>query len=442
MSSVIKQGKLVLYNFARDLNHKRKKILWEQRGKQLSSVRRIERVHPVAGRRLVAMTFDDGPCAKDFMDNGKGLTASILDILARYGAKGTFNIIGTTAGNYPDQAGGQGTVNFGGIRYDHYPCFGEDSLAGAVNQPELVQRILVEGHEITNHSYSHRLFGPKKVLYGSRQPLQSMDEVLEDLEKLHRYVEKNYNYVMKLSRPPHYVDRVTGGGDAYDACRLMGYQYLAASFDGGGWQPCQSYDEEVRRMLEPMQRLLAENPDALNGQIIFQKDGCSMSLRTPVIDALPRQLELLQRYGYEVVSVSELLKASPFLDLAPESPSMDAIRELLESGHIVGYQNNTFHPERPLTRKELLLMLASPEQIQKDRIYSESKLVRRVAQIIPVKSVSGNELLALASAWDVELDQQLFRDRPNVSREAAMPLIAGMARAIDRRNGRNLCTLS
>ena len=87
-------------------------------------------------------------------------------------------------------------------------------------------------------------------------------------------------------------------------------------------------------------------------------------------------------------------------------------------------------------------MLASPEQIQKDRIYSESKLVRRVAQFIPVKSVSGNELLALASAWDVELDQQLFRDRPNVSREAAMPLIAGLARAIDRRNGRNLCTLS
>ncbi len=432
MSSVVKKGKLVLYNFARNLNHRRKKILWEQRGKQLSIVRRIERVHPVAGRRLVAMTFDDGPCAKDFMGSGKGLTASILDILAQYGAKGTFDIIGTTDGNYPDQAGAAGTANFGGLRYDHYPCFGEDSLAGAVNQPELVRRMLAEGHEITNHTYAHRLYGMKKVLYGNRQPMQSMDEVLEDLEKLHNYAKENFGYSMRLSRPPHYVDHITGGGDAYDAYRCMGYQYLAASFDAGGWQPCPSYDEEVQRMLEPMRHLLAEDPDALNGQIIFQKDGCSMSLRTPIVDALPKQLELLQSYGYEVVTVSELLKASPFLDLAPESPSMGAIRELLESGHIVGYQNNTFHPERPLTRKELLLMLASPEQIQKDKIYSESQLVRRMAQIISVKSVSGNEMLALASKWNVEVDAQRFRNHPSVNREAAMPLIAGLARAINQ----------
>ena len=442
MRSVAKKGKLVLYNFARNLNHKRKKILWEQRGRQLSSVRRIERVHPVAGRRLVSMTFDDGPCAKDFMDSGTALTATILDILAQYGAKGTFDIIGTTAGNYPDQVGAQGTVNFGGLRYDHYPCFGEDGLAGAVNQPELIRRILAEGHEITNHTYSHRLFGKKIVLYGSRQPLRSMDEVLEDLEKLHRHVAENFDYQMKFSRPPHYVDRITGGGDAYDAYRLMGYQYLAASFDAGGWQPCPTYDEEVLRMLEPMQRLLAENPDALNGQIIFQKDGCSMSLRTPIVDALPKQLELLQSLGYEVVTVSELLKTSPFLDLPPESPSMSAVRELLDRGHIIGYQNNTFHPERPLTRKELLLMLASPEQIQKDRIYSERRLVQRMSQIVPVKSVSGDELLTLASAWNVEVDKHLFRNRTSISREAAMPLIAGLARAIDQKSRSNLCTLS
>lgn len=442
MPSLIKKGKLFLYNFARDLNHKRKKLLWEQRGRQLSGVRRIERVHPVAGRRLVAMTFDDGPCAKDFAGGGKGLTASILDSLARYGAKGTFDVIGTTAGSYPDRAGAMGTVNFGGLSYDHYPCFGEDSLAGAVNQPELIRRMLAEGHEITNHTYSHRLYGMKKVLYGSRKPLQSLEEVLEDLKKLHCYLEENFGYTMKFSRPPHYVDHVTGGGDAYDALRQMGYQYLAASFDGGGWQPCPSYQEEVRRMLEPMQRLLTENPEALNGQIIFQKDGCSMNLRSPVVDALPKQLELLQSYGYEVVTVSELLQASPFLDLAPESPSMDAVRELLELGHIVGYQNNTFHPERLLTRKELLLMLASPEEIQKDRIYAERKLLRRMEQRVPVGSASGNQLLALAAEWGVEADEQVFRDRPGVTREAAMPLIVGLARAMDRKTGRNLCTPS
>ena len=94
-----------LYNFARSINHKRKELIWQQNGKRLSSVRRIERVHPIAGKRVVAMTFDDGPCAKDFMGSGKGLTASILDTLAEYGARATFDIIGTTEGNYPDEVG-------------------------------------------------------------------------------------------------------------------------------------------------------------------------------------------------------------------------------------------------------------------------------------------------------------------------------------------------
>ena len=56
-----------LYNFARSINHKRMELIWQQNGKRLSSVRRIERVHPITDKRVVAMTFDDGPCAKDFM---------------------------------------------------------------------------------------------------------------------------------------------------------------------------------------------------------------------------------------------------------------------------------------------------------------------------------------------------------------------------------------
>ena len=74
----------------------------------LSSVRRIERVFPPPGRLVVAMTFDDGPTASPARPgSGKGLTESLLDTLRRYGARGTFDVIGSTAGNYPDRKAGR-----------------------------------------------------------------------------------------------------------------------------------------------------------------------------------------------------------------------------------------------------------------------------------------------------------------------------------------------
>lgn len=412
-----------LYNFARDINHKRKDLLWQQNGKRLSSVRRIERVYPVKGQRVVAMTFDDGPCAKDFMGRGKGLTESILDSLAEYGARATFDIIGTTERNYPDEAGEKGSSAFGGTKFDHYPCFGEDLLAGAKNQPELVRRIIDEGHELASHTWEHRLFGRKRFLYGKRVPLNSMEEVLQDLQTMHAYIQKEFSYEIKLSRPPHYVDAVTGGGNAYDAYRMMGYQYLAASFDGDGWQPGSSYEDEVEKMIAPMKRVLAEDPDCLNGQIIFQKDGCNMNLRTPVEDALPVQLKMLTDLGYQVVTVSELLEQTPFLDLSLESPALPHVKELLRRGHIVGYQNNTFHGERALTKREALLMLADRKAVRA----GGRTLIAKTEATYPIKSVSGNDLLDLAVAEGIVVDEKGFKDKREVCREDAVALIAGLA---------------
>ena len=58
-----------------------------------SRVRRVERVC-LPGQRVVAITFDDGPTA--------GITESLLESLDRHEARGTFDVIGSTAGNYPD----------------------------------------------------------------------------------------------------------------------------------------------------------------------------------------------------------------------------------------------------------------------------------------------------------------------------------------------------
>lgn len=411
-----------LYNFARDINHKRKDLLWQQKGRHLSSVRRIERVHPIMGKRIVAMTFDDGPCAKDFMGRGKGLTESILDILAEYGARATFDIIGSTEGNYPDEAGANGSSAFGGIKFDHYPCFGEDLLAGAKNQQELVRRMLDEGHELASHTWQHRIFGRKRFIYGKRVPLKSMDDVMQDLNTLHTYIKNEFSYEIKLARPPHYVDAVTGGGNAYDAYRMMGYQYLAASFDGGGWQPGSSYEDEVEKMIAPLRKQLGENPDFLNGQIIFQKDGCNMNLRTPVVDALPVQLKMLTELGYQVVTVSELLEQSPFLDLSPESPAMPHVKELLKRGHIVGYQNNTFHGERALTKREALLMLADGNTVRS----GGKDLIAKAAAKYKIRSVTGNALLDLAASEGIDIDEKGYKDKREVCREDAVALIAGL----------------
>ncbi|WP_254450172.1 polysaccharide deacetylase family protein [Cohnella herbarum] len=64
-------------------------------------------------RKLIALTFDDGPDSK--------YTTQILDILAENDVKATFFVVGTQVGKYP----------------------------------EVAKRIVEEGHSIGNHSWSH-----------------------------------------------------------------------------------------------------------------------------------------------------------------------------------------------------------------------------------------------------------------------------------------------
>ncbi|MDI3316144.1 MAG: polysaccharide deacetylase family protein [Bacillota bacterium] len=324
----------------------------------LSAVRRIERVAPPRGRRVVAMTFDDGPAATPAVPgDGTPLTEAILRVLERYGARGTFDVIGSTAAGYPDEQGAPGTVYWSGVRYDHYPAFGRDAEGGAEAQPGLIRRILEAGHELANHSYSHIAFGPARLVYGRRAFLPGFDACVADVRRLHQLILERHGYAMRFGRPPHYIDPTADGRTAYDVYAAVGYQYLAASFDGGGWLPSTGdYARDVRRMVEPLERALAADPEALNGRIIFEKDGYDQSLQSPVADGLPAQLELLRRHGYEVIPVRELLELSAFADVAPEEPVARAARALLDAGHPVAYRDNSLQPERKLSLGELLRM--------------------------------------------------------------------------------------
>lgn len=336
--------------------------------KHLSYARRIERVKTT--ERVVAMTFDDGPMdlpASPDKWNGRAMTDVLLDTLKAHGAKGTFDVIGDTSENYPDEAGRNGEADWGGVRFDHYPDIHKDDKGGALHNDRLMRRILEEGHQITNHGYRHVLFGKKPFVYGKRAHMNGLDEAVEDLTRLHSLVKERYGFEMTMGRPPHYVDHMDGGFTSYDVYNAMNYQYMAASFDGAGWLPVERGSEEatleaeVRAMVEPMEKALREDPDALCGQIIFQKDGYNMARRTPVAYGLEEQLALLDKYGYKVVTVNELMERSPFADVGREEPGFEKLCALQKTRAIV-YSDNKLCLDKPMTWGELAMLLAPREE--------------------------------------------------------------------------------
>ena len=350
-----------------------KKLISPVETHHVSYTRRIEQVK--TDRRILAMTFDDGPmdmpCSPDLFE-GKSLTDVILDTLDEFGAKGTFDVIGDTSDNYPDEAGAVGSAAWGGIKYDHYPDLGCDAKGGAVHNDRLIRRILDSGHQITNHGYRHIIFGKKPFVYGKRVFLGSFDKAIEDLSRLHDYIKTEYGYDITMSRPPHYVDRVEGGLTSYDVYDALEYQYMAASFDGAGWLPATgsdgntAFEAEVRAMAEPVKIALEKDPDFFCGQIIFQKDGYNMAKRTPVAVGLRRQLELLAQYGYQVVTVQELLEESPFADVGRDDPDFDTF-EKLQRSHAVVYSDNRLRPDERMTMGELAMLLCPKEKLLKCR---------------------------------------------------------------------------
>jgi peptidoglycan/xylan/chitin deacetylase (PgdA/CDA1 family) len=341
-----------------------KKFITPAEKHNLSYTRRIEQIK--TDRRICAMTFDDGPmdmpAAPDRFD-GKSLTDILLDTLAEFGAKGTFDVVGDTSANYPDQAGKVGSAAWGGVKYDHYPDIHCDDKGGAEHNDRLIRRILAEGHQITNHGYRHIIFGKKPFVYGARVYLGSVDKAVEDLRKLDALMRDRYGYQISMHRPPHYVDRMQDGFTSYDVCDRMGYQYMAASFDGAGWLPSTLSDPEaaleaeVNAMVEPMRKALEKDPDFFCGQIIFQKDGYNMGKRTPVAFGLRKQLELLKEYGYQVVTVETLMAESPFADLGRDDPLFEKLYKLQQERAIV-FSDNRLRLDDPMTYGELAMLLA------------------------------------------------------------------------------------
>ena len=105
--------------------------------------------HGPRDRRVVALTFDDGP--------DPVRTPALLDALAELDAPATFFLLGDVV----------------------------DANA------EVVRRIAREGHELGNHTYCHRYL-----------PLARSRSVERELEATDRAVERATGVVPKLARPP------------------------------------------------------------------------------------------------------------------------------------------------------------------------------------------------------------------------------------------------
>ena len=91
----------------------------------------------------------------------------------------------------------------------------------AKREPELVKRMIAEGHVLGNHSMNH-----------ASLPTLSHDEAKDEIMSLHEYVLNNYGYEMQYFRPPcgEYSD------EALEITKECGYKTVFWSFAYVDWK--------------------------------------------------------------------------------------------------------------------------------------------------------------------------------------------------------------
>jgi cellulose synthase/poly-beta-1,6-N-acetylglucosamine synthase-like glycosyltransferase/peptidoglycan/xylan/chitin deacetylase (PgdA/CDA1 family) len=207
----------------------------------------IRRTGWVPGK--VALTFDDGPSAD--------WTPQILDILKQKGAKATFFIVGEN---------------------------------GETN-PGLVQRILAEGHEIGNHTFTHPNIAE-----------ESAEGAKLELNATQRLVEALTGRSMRLFRPPFFGDAEPTTPDEIAAVKIaqqLGYATVGLRVDPDDWMEPPA-DQIVKRIMD---RMTDTNPET-HGQVVLLHDAGGDRSRT--VAALPKIIDGLRAKGLEIVPVSEL----------------------------------------------------------------------------------------------------------------------------------------
>lgn len=189
----------------------------------------------------VALTFDDGPSDD---------TEAILDVLTRQNLKATFFMVGRQV----------------------------------VRHPKVARRVVWEGHEVGNHSYSHPVY-----LYRSAR------ETRGQLKRTQEVINETTGVQPKLSRPPCGV-RSPAYFKAAREMRLRTVQWSDAGFD---WKRI-SASAIAHNVLSRVRA----------GSIILLHDGDSrLKLdRRQTVLSLPLIIEGLRMRGLKVAPLSDLLE--------------------------------------------------------------------------------------------------------------------------------------
>lgn len=184
-----------------------------------------------ATERMVALTFDDGPNPKT--------TPALLDILKKHNTKATFFILGQNI------AGNEG----------------------------IIKRMVAEGHEIANHSWSH----PNFTTLSSEQVKQEVEQTQSALEKI-------TGQRPQMIRPPY-------GAVNQKVMEAMNLPVMYWSVDSLDWK-----SRDAKAILEVVKT------NTRPGSIILLHD-----IHQPTVDAVESIIYYLKEQDYSLGTLSNLL---------------------------------------------------------------------------------------------------------------------------------------
>ena len=198
-------------------------------------------------KNQIAITFDDGP--------DPVFTPQILDVLKREHATATFFLIGLQTEKFLP----------------------------------IARRIVAEGHEIGNHTFTHPDISDIRSKYMSIE-----------LNLTERLFASALGVKPVLFRPPYAIDQEPDTAEEVrplEVVQKLGYTTVGSKIDPNDWRdhPRQSADELVARVIQQLPQ----------GNILLLHDGGGD--RTQTVKALPLIIEEVRARGYEIVPVSALV---------------------------------------------------------------------------------------------------------------------------------------
>ena len=263
----------------------------------------------------LALTFDDGP--------DPIYTPQILDLLKEYNAKATFFVVGKKVKQYPD----------------------------------LIKRILSEGHQIENHSYSH-------IIMSNQDKLQS--EIIRTDEAL-----KTFGITSKYFRAPY--NQFSNNSEA-DMSKLAFIQSLGKinvfdDYNGYDYLPNINGQEISNKILTQ----IAKNKGSII--VLHDSDGEMVKNRQETVVALKLILPELKSNNYNLVKISDIEQIpNNYTNSQPKSDSN-------------GESNNTLQLQlADIELKNSLIEATSGDNYQQKESYSSLSYIY-IMSVISVFSV-------------------------------------------------------